>query len=67
MSKNNRQSQSDILDKILSDSQEGRGDVVWISDPRHPDGGYYVTASGQEPLGPTGHSTLDEIEKYLRS
>lgn len=54
------------LDKILQESQAGRGDVVWVSDPRHPDGGYYVLAGGDAGAG-VGGGNADEIERYLRS
>ncbi len=56
----------DILDKILSDSQNGRDETVWIQDPRHPDGGYYVQVSDRPTLADT-FKTMDDIERYLRS
>ena len=64
----NRKSQSDILDQILTESQEGRGEVVWQPDPNHPNGGYYVEVKGCSNLSEKlGHGTLDDIERYLRS
>ena len=62
MSKNK---QYDILDKMLNDSQSGRGDVVWIQDPRHPDGGYYVQASDAQAHDK--FKSTDDIERFLRS
>lgn len=57
-----------ILDKILSDSQQGRNEVVWISDPRHPDGGYCVQASeASDSSAQESFKSVDDIERYLRS
>ena len=56
----------DILDGILNGTTEGRGETVWIQDPRHPQGGYYVQVSDNPTLAET-FKTVDDIEKYLRS
>lgn len=66
MANKQRNTNYDILDQILRDSQTGRGQVVWITDPRHPDGGYYVQASDL-PADANTNQTIDEIERYLRS
>ena len=56
----------DILDKILQESKQGRNNVVWIQDPRHPDGGYFVQEGNQE-AGAGTNQTIADIERYLRS
>lgn len=58
-------SNNDILDSILNGTTQGRGETVWIQDPRHPDGGYYVQVSDNPTLAET-FKTVDDIEKYLR-
>ena len=63
---NSKNKNYDILDKILGDSQAGRGETVWIDDPRSPNGGYYVQVSDRPTLAET-FQTVDDIEKYLRS
>jgi hypothetical protein len=67
MANKQRNTNYDILDKILSDSQQGRNEVVWVQDPRHPEGGYYVQASDLPPGAGPDFKTVDDIERYLRS
>lgn len=66
MASNGKKSNNDILDGILYGTTEGRGETVWIQDPRHPQGGYYVQVSDNPTLAGT-FKTVDDIEKYLRS
>lgn len=66
MSNKKGNTQYDILDKILADSQTGRDELVWISDPRHKDGGYYVPASSA-PAAANQFKSVDDLERYLRS
>jgi hypothetical protein len=63
----NKNRQYDILDKILGESQENRNEVVWVSDPRHPQGGYYTQAVDGQPATNDKFQTADDIERYLRS
>lgn len=58
--------QYEILDKILAETQrDGESARVWVRDPRHPDGGYYVQPAGDGQ--PAAGLSVDEIERYLRS
>ena len=44
MSNKSRNTNYDILDKILADANipTRQGGAEWVSDPNHPDGGYMV-------------------------
>ncbi len=66
MSNKSRNTNYDILDKILNDANvpARQGGQEWVSDPRHPNGGYMVYS--QEDFDRLKEST-DAIEKYLRS
>jgi hypothetical protein len=66
MARKGSNSNFDILDNILNGSTNGRSETVWIQDPRHRDGGYYVQTSDRQTLAET-FKTVDDIEKYLRS
>lgn len=65
MGNKTRNTNHDILDKILADSDRaGRiGSGQWVNDPNHPDGGYVVTQEQFAQLS----KNVDDIEKYLRS
>lgn len=62
-----RNTNYDVLDKILQDSQirESAG-KVWVSSPNHPDGGYWCDPGEANASWETLKST-DDIERYLRS
>lgn len=59
----------DILDKILAESDKkgrggGSGNDVWVTDDRHPQGGYWITSDSDWQ---TLDKSVSDIEKYLRS
>lgn len=66
MSNKSRNTNYDILDKILADANipTRQGGAEWVSDPNHPNGGYMVYS--QENFDRLKKSA-DDIEKYLRS
>jgi hypothetical protein len=66
VSNKSRNTNYDILDKILADAQipARQAGQQWVPDPNHPDGGYMV--SSKEEFDRLIEST-DKIEKYLRS
>lgn len=60
--------QSDILDKILSDSQTGRENGYWVDDIRVPDGRRWIGSNHDwEQYVEETRQQSDDIEKYLRS
>jgi len=66
MGNKTRNTNYDILDKILADSdraERASGNGRWVADPKHPDGGYVVTKEQFDQL----YKSIDDIEKYLRS
>ncbi len=64
MSKRSR-SNYEILDDILKESQREQGGK-WIPDPRHPDGGYWMTDTSADDWQ-AQQKAVNDIERYLRS